>query len=384
MRKTRSNDSFLKTGLCVAFIWIAAAGFSMVFEIVGAVSVHTIPVGGISDHSDPDVAGSIAWYFNTYGADQEYRLSSSATYPIESSLTLPEGATLTKIPGTSARIQAGSGCANGIMLEMSSGSVVRGWSTSDRFELDGNRQAKHIIEALHRTNIVIRYCTSHKTKNNYASGEDPRVHLIVVKYSDGVLIQGNLLRRAGCEPKVNGETWIGQGAAIYAPQNKNLQCLENDVSYTLTAGIDFTGSLKVNCIGNGIHNTGMNKLYGGPSSDGITAYHNNVGCVDLEWNIADNLIRNYHHHGIHVSGRGINIERNTITNGLEHAIRLYDRYDSHDCSRDVLISGNYLSTGGDGFSAVVINYYEPGTIQISDNTGDTNDIVWGNQTCSCE
>ena len=384
MKKASFNHSFLKTGLCAVFIGIAAVGFSMIFQITAAATIYTIPVGGISDHSDPNVAGSIAWYFNTYGADQEYRLSSSATYPIEDSLTLPEGATLTKIPGSSARIQAGSGCAEEVMLNMNSGSTVKGWSASDRFELDGNRQAKHIIQSLHATHIAMRYCTLHKTKNNYANGEDPRLHLIVVKYSTDVLIKGNLLRRAGCEPKENGEAWAGQGAAIYAPQNTNLQCLENDISYTLTAGIDFTGTLQVNCIGNGIHNTGMNKLYGGPSSDGITAYHNNVGCVDLEWNITDNLIRNYYHHGIHVSGRGINIERNCITNGLEHAIRLYDRYVPHDCSSDVLISDNYLSTGGDGFSAVVINYYEAGTIQISGNTGDTNDVVWGNQTCSCD
>ena len=383
MKKVRFNHSFLKTGLCVVCIGIAAVSFSMFFQITSAATIYTIPNNGTSDHSDPNVVGTIAWYFNTYGAGQEYRLSSSATYSIESTLNLPEGATLTKTPGSSARIEAGSGCSNGVMLEMGSGSTVKGWSESDRFELDGNRQAKHIVEALHGSNLTIKYCTLHQTKNDYLDGEDPRLHLIVVKYSDGVLIKGNLLRRAGCEPKENGTNWAGAGAAIYAPQNKNLQCLENDISYTLTAGIDFTGSFRVNCIGNGIHNTGMNKLYGGPSADGITAYHNQLGCTNLEWNINDNLICNYYHHGIHVSGKGINIERNTITNGLEHAIRLYDRYDPHDCSSDVLISDNYLSTGGDGFSAVVINYYEAGTIQLSGNTGDTNDIVWGSNTCSC-
>ena len=310
------------------------------------------------------------------------------------------------------KIKAMEGLRNKTMIELNN------WSSLINLEIHANRVACIGVKADNKEHIRIEKCTIHKTTNSFTENVNFRPHLIFLNKCKNATVTSNILRRAGCEPKLNATLWNVPAAGIYAPLNRDLRIMWNDIAYTLTAGIDFTGSVGVDVFNNTIQKTAQNKLYKLNSSikylggDGITAYHNqlqeNVGYYQyLDYWITNNKIFNYMHHGIHVSGRDVHIENNTISpekpyedwvscSSIEedqlalytqYAIILGDQRDNlgaPDCSSMCTIKGNSVKNGYcKDYSIRVFNYKSNG-VDIANNKGE-NSINWsGKNNGNCE
>ena len=341
-------------------------------------ATYSIPHNSISDHSDASVSGSIAWYFTQYPTSGNvFNLTSNATYYIDDSLTLPEGTTLNDTAG-SAVIRATSGLDDWVMLFMSN------YSSVYNVELNGDRYPRHCICANSTTNVRIDSCTIHKTKNNYTSSYPavPQPHVIYIKDSENAIIYNNLIRRAGCDPKLNPNDWTGKADLICAANNYNLTVKENDIAYALTAGVQMGHTQVAGVNDNIIQHTGLNWLYADdyPVSDGITAYHNSGG--GGPYTIRGNTIRYYKNHGIHVSGHDIKIESNDIYSGDHRAIYLGDYKTPLECSYNILIRWNYVTEGLESWvnEPICLKPYQPSTTDVYGNSGDN--IVVYVSTCS--
>jgi len=113
----------------------------------------------------------------------------------------------------------------------------------------------------------------------------------------------------------------------------------NDIAQTLTGGIDITGSTSVQILDSYIADTGLNREYDGPISDGITGYHNLVDAAE-NYVIQGNRIVNAQNHGIHVSGRWIDIQDNIVSNQQLSGIMVDDWRSPNEFSENVIISNN--------------------------------------------
>jgi hypothetical protein len=356
---------------------------SVVFTIVCSLcysATYNIPHNSISDHANASITGSIAWYFATYPTSGNvFNLTSNATYYISNDLTLPEGTTLKDAAG-SAVIRAASGLDDWVMLFMRDNSSIYD------VELNGDRYARHCICANSTTGIRIESCTLHKTKNNYTSSYSsvPQPHVIYIKDSTDAVIYKNLIRRAGCDPKLNPNEWTGKADLICASGNYNLTVKENDMAYALTAGVQMGNTAYAGVNDNIIQHTGLNWLYADdyPVSDGITAYHNINEGGGGPFTIRGNMIRYYKNHGIHVSGHNIKIESNDIYSGDHRAIYLGDYKTPLECSSEILIRWNYVTEGLAGWvtEPIYLRPYDPFTTSVYGNTGD-NIVVYGS-TCT--
>jgi pectinesterase len=223
---------------------------------------YAIPQGGLADHADASVQGTVAWFMKTHGAARgTYVLTTladpgspaSTIYTAQSTLVLPAGAVLTSDAGS--LIEAGPGLDDKVLLRMGNSSTV------ENVALHGNSHAQNLVWA-HASNITIQNTTLRRTKNDYTRDGAPpsgrrRPHLMVLAECVNAVVKGNQMRHAGF-PKQNPGAWGGVAAGVYAPSNDNLTVVSNDIAFTLTAGVDFTGSINVDVSNNTIHDTGKN------------------------------------------------------------------------------------------------------------------------------
>jgi hypothetical protein len=361
--------------------------FSLSFH--AAAKIYFIQHGGIADHSDGFVTGSIANYFYKHGENNTYVLNSDANYYLDKKIVVPADSVLIgnffidispsirANPSTWITPGGGQGTTTTIfkdaMIEMKSGSKIM------FLTLHGMRAVHIIVKAANVENITIEYTTISGVMNDYIStpAVNPNLSLIVVSDSNWIHINHNLLRYAGYDPhhggKVNGNSWPGSGSLIHAVRNTNLVIHDNDLAYALSAGVAFQGTLGASIQRNIIQQTGLNRRYADgsgiefPCGDGLTAYSNDQG-VDSNYYLIRNVIRDYLNHGIHVSGKDILIQENRIYGGFGNGIRISDRF-GMDCSGNIVIRWNEIDGGSVyGASAIQVLDYEPGTLEIHDNT----------------
>jgi len=361
--------------------------FSISFH--AAAEVYFIQHGGIADHSDAFVNGSIANYFYERGENNTYVLNSDAIYYLDKKIVLPANSTLIgnffidispsirANPATWQTPGEGQGTESTIiqdaMIEMMSGSKIA------FVTLHGMRAVHIIVKAYGVENITIEYTTISGVMNDYISSPtvNPNLSLIVVSESNWIHINHNLLRYAGYDPhhggKVNGNSWEGSGSLIHAVRNTNLVIHDNDIAYALCAGVAFKGTVGASVQRNIIQHTGLNRKYSDGSGvdfysgDALTAYSNDK-IVDLNYYLNGNVIRGYLNHGIHVSGKDILIQENRIYGGLFNGIRISDSF-GMDCSENIVIRWNEIDGGSVyGYKAIQVLDYKPGTLEIHDNT----------------
>lgn len=310
--------------------------FSAVFVFGGTFSfgsVFYIPHNGIADHGDASSANSIAWYFQTYGAGNTYVLTTSNTYyNIGSTLTVPDNAILRGNSNWLVKIAALDSVDNMTLVDLGGGSQLY------NLYINGARRPNCLVRISGKNSVTVDRCTMFDSKNDYTSG-NPYTMLVFCIDSSDVTVRNCLLRRAGCNPKVNPHSWEGLGYGILSRNCRNMVFQNNDIAQTLTGGIDITGSASVQVLGNYIGDTGLNREYDGPISDGITGYHNLIG-ADENFTIMSNSIVNAQNHGIHVSGRWINIQDNIVSNQQLSGIMVDDWRSPNEYSENVIVSNN--------------------------------------------
>lgn len=365
-------------------------------SLYAAAGVHFIQHGGIADHADASVPGSIANYFYEHGDNNTYVLNSDAIYYLDKKIVLPANSVLIgnfyidispsirANPATWHTPGDGLGTQSTIyqdaMIEMRSGSTIA------FLTLHGMRAVHMIVKAKNVENITIEYTTISGVMTDYIATPtvNPNLSLIVVSESNWVHINHNLLRYAGYDPhhggKVNGHSWGGSGSLIHATRNTNLVIHDNDLAYALSAGVAFKGTIGASIQRNIIQDTGLNSQYTDgsgvpfPCGDGLTAYANDKG-VDLNYYLNGNVIRDFFNHGIHVSGKDILIQENTIYGGFYNGIRISDTL-GRDCSQDLVIRWNSVDGGlVYGASGIQVFDYRPGTLEIHDNTEYEGTVV---------
>lgn len=349
---------------------------SKVMSTIG--TVYYIAQGGIADHSNASTLYSIAWYFATYGAGNTYILNTSSTYyALNSKLTVPANSIFKGNSTTASewKISAGSGLNAGTMLAMKDSSTIQ------YLYLNATRNAGTIVNANSTKNVTIVNCTLFETKNNFTTGTSIYTSLIMCSSSDGITIQDCLLRRAGSEPILS--TVDVKGYGILAWSIKNATIIRNNIAYTATCGIDITGSSTVYIDTNVISYTGQNRpsltsgTTVGPIADAITAYHN-WNSVNENLTITNNTISYAGNHGIHVSGKVLNIQNNTISNQQLSGIMVDDwrtTSPGNEYSENVIIKNNKC---GDPLSWV----WQPGNSnrkifvdRVNNGTGITLDYT---------
>lgn len=284
-------------------------------------NTYYIPESGIADHSNPSIQNSIAWYFKTYGVGKTYLLNSSGVnYNINSTITVPTNSVFKgKDALGSYSIKASTGLDKKGMIVLGSGCTLQ------YLNMDGNREAGTVVSAANSTGATILNCTIKNSKNDYVATDGNAYTLLINANSNtNFSIDGCVLENAGTNPKLNSATNQSNGYAILMWSAINSRVTNCDISYTSTCGIGFTGSSIVSIIGNNITKTGLNRESGGPLADALTAYHNWNNNTDENFTIKDNTISFAGNHGIHVSGKGIDIQNNTISNQQLSAIMVDD------------------------------------------------------------
>lgn len=202
------------------------------------------------------------------------------------------------------------------------------------------------------------------TKNDWPSGDNPRCHAVYLGETRGTVIAGNEIADVGY-PKVRGGSWTGICAGIYAPHSRDLTVEGNTIERSLTAGIDFTGSLGAVIRGNRIVETGRNVEHGMPRADGITAYHNLSG-VEQDWLVEHNEILRSGHNGIHLSGAGVTVRHNAVVSPDSEGILHQDHKEAADCAWNVQITDNDVSGVAAGHRAVYIgDDYRRGSVTVA-------------------
>ncbi|MES2376662.1 MAG: right-handed parallel beta-helix repeat-containing protein [Bacteroidota bacterium] len=334
--------------------------------------------GTISDHADATQRGSIAWYLATYGGGTAaspitYYLSSDTVYNAKKQITVPAYGRITESTGVQAVIQCHPTAWNTAydkLIRLNTASYLL------HIELRLNFMAGIGIFADSANGIQLIDLTVSKSKRSGAAtvtNPSPQSHLIYIANSSTVLINGCLLRRAGCD---TGENPIdGFGYPIHIINGDHITITNNDIGICASSGIGFVATTFVTIQNNHINDTGRSTI----SSDGITSYHGNTGTINRVVSITYNTITNSHNHGIHVSGHGFDISNNTISNSQHSNIYIGDQRlceDGYtDCSGDVWIQNNSLgaSLDGPGRYSIYRDKVESNgsTIHIAGNTGYT-------------
>lgn len=309
-----------------------------------AAFTYGIPQGSISDHANATTVGSIAWYFSTYGAGNIYILTSSgATYNLNNTITLPTNSVMGAY-GTSSMVTllGTSGMNKKTLLTVGNGSRLQ------YMTIDGNRYTNTVVNASNSTGTEIKYCTIKNTKNNYVAADGSVYNLLInANNSVDINIHDCSLQNAGANPKLNPTENISKGYGILLWNSVNSIIKNNTIAYTTTCGIDITGSAGVDVIGNSITQTALNRdpstgTCVGPIADGITGYHNWKSNSE-DFYIYNNTISYAGNHGIHVSGRIINIQNNTISSQQLSGIMVDDWRDTIEYSEDVIVRNNKCS-----------------------------------------
>lgn len=275
------------------------------FDTIG--NVYYIAQGGITDHSNANTVNSIAWHFKIHGAGNTYVLNSpELVYKLGNTLTVPENSIFRGDSGVIAKIEATSSTDNKVLIDLKSKVKMI------NLEIDGAKWASTLVRVDGKSDIIIDNCIVRDSKNNFKAG-NPYTMLLYFISSSNVTVRNCKLYRAGW-PKENPTGWNGLGYLILSRRCNNMTFQNNDLSHSITGGIDMTGSSKVKILFNTISHTGLNRESVGQVSisDAITAYHN-WNPEDEKFTIKGNTISYAGNHGIHVSGKDIDIQDNTIS-----------------------------------------------------------------------
>jgi hypothetical protein len=272
-------------------------------------NTYYIAESGIVDHANPSIENSIAWYFKTYGAGKNYILNSSgAAYNVNSTVIVPANAVF---KGNNAKGNYTLLASTG--LDLKAMVSVKDSATLQFMTLDGNRKAGAILNVSNKKNVTVKNCSILNSKNDFTALNSTYSILINAQNTTDCIIEKCILKNAGANPKLNPLEQKSTGYAILMRKAINAKVLNNDISSTLTCGVDFTGGSLISIIGNRIADTGLNRQSIGPVADAITAYHNWNSTSPENFTISNNVITGANNHAIHVSGDGISIENNTIS-----------------------------------------------------------------------
>lgn len=363
--------SLIRLSRFVRSLAASTAAVSLLASFVTA-ATYNISKGSISDHGNPNTTNSIAWYFKTKGSNHTYNLTTSGTYTIKTGLTVPSGATLKD--STSSTLKAASNLSDKTMIRMSNNSRLY------KLNIDGGFHPRTIIWASGKSNVKIDECTVKNTKNNYSSSLNRSVRLIDLGSSSSSRVHRCSLYNAGY-PKQN--SWSGTGYGVYARNASNIQVQYNSrISHVLSAGVDITNVINSTVRNNTIYETGKNYSAGsGSAADSITGYHHSISdSTKLNMDVLDNYLYDADNHGVHVSGRDLVLDDNTVQDQRQRGLAVWDwRTPGRDWSSEVTFKDNTTETGNGGSSStqkqpMFIDYYYTGSLT---NTGNNSNLTKG-------
>ncbi len=348
----------------------------------------------IYDHANPNQTGTIAWYFKTKGANNRFVLStpsSGGSYAITKPLFLPEGSTL-ESGSDKAWIRAYGDID--FMLRPSNESTI------SNVIFDGNYLATSIlhgpsVKGFQLDNSVIR-----RTVNTYNSnhGSRTRAHGVVMIGAEDLTISNNVITNIGDSGQNVANNVKVEASGLLLTEGDRITVTGNTISYTLSAGINTTNSREVTITHNTIDNVGRSGLYGGLyAADGITAYHNERfgPNENLYYDVTYNTITNWYNHGVHLSGRWLNISHNNVSspghnpggtinannqiNTTGHAIFVGDYRHRVRCSSIIWIQNNFVERSRhhptDAADGIRAQHYKHSAYWPSSNTGDVGSSV---------
>jgi hypothetical protein len=355
----------------------------------------------VSNHADASSPGSLAAVLKKHVGVATYTLltdQSEGTYVIDDTVILPAGATLQASAGKKARIKASAQFLSkstppvlvvGAMLEL------KGNNKIIDIVIDANRNAQTGVYGKGVSNIELQAVQVINTRNDYPNDTNltqgvRRPYLVSFEDSKNIAIVRGEFRNAGANPKLNPDKWAGIGTGLRVRGITQLQVLDSIIEYTLGAGIDFTGSTFVSIKGNQIRYTGQNANYSDSMSkaDGLAGYHTLLGDSDQNISLENNRIIESGNHGIHVSGRGIQITNNLVEVTRGHGIYIGDWRDTDggkdNCSANIRVMNNVLlriGSGGNFYPLFVQDWYIKDEITFAGN--QPTDVQWGrNSGCA--
>lgn len=327
---------------------------------------YMIPEGGITDHSDASITGSIAWYMANYpGSSSDpsiFWLTSNNTYHCKGRFYMPAYSQLKGVSGTFPVLQctsdwtAGSGDAEFIRM--------RDHCTLDRLMVDCNLKATIGVFVAAVGSVSISNVTVKESAHNALS------RLIYLYWATNTQVDHCILRYANCSyGEANFDNRAGYCLTMLGGSDININ--NNDIGYCATAGIEGGATNNVTIDNNQIHDTGRSNTV----ADGITCYHQGSGSTIRNWYITYNTIYNNKNHGVHVSARGYHILHNTIyncgTGSAASNVYIGDQRDPHDCTYDIEVNNNTFSNcPAGGGKSIQFNYYKS-PYYVSGNTGCT-------------
>ncbi|SMC44784.1 right-handed parallel beta-helix repeat-containing protein [Pedobacter africanus] len=341
-------------------------------------NTHYISNRGISNHSNPDIPYSIAWYLATYGggtaaAPVTYFLTSDTVYNCLGRITLPAYGRISE-SGAQGVVQADpanwtAAGADNEFFKMNTGSILV------HIELRLNWKPQRGVYIKDANDVQLIDVTIHQSKKIEQS------RLISSVNSNNLTVRDCLLRRAGCDG--NESNFSRRGYLIILEGGSNIMIKKNNMAISPSSGIGIHSSTNVTIDSNYINDTGR-ALIAGYTSDGITSYHNEASTGPINRNIwiTNNTVRDSQNHGIHVSGKGFHIENNRIYNsgknggGSNIYLGDYKKDPVQDCSADCTIKNNIFKNvnGVDscpmgGGASIRLEHYQPSSVVISGNTG---------------
>ncbi len=366
---------FRRSGWYIAIIMLMGATAP---AQAGTVNVSAADV---SNHADASIEGSLQSALNKARVGDKVTLSDDALYVIHSRLDVPSGVILqgNRSELLHQKIVADPAFpADSAMIRMQGGASTSPTIIEDLW-VDGAHHAWRIVELAPKGRYTkIKASRLEKTRSQFDTedGGDYRspvtgqpyypLSLIEAQQVAHAEISNNILHFAGISEtgKGNGANWSGIGYAIAATQSSALRISDNDIQFTLTGGIDITGSTNVQVVGNSLKWVArnvewMNDAEGflPPITAGIYGSHNQKLLFEhtgnalskLQWAINDNTIAQSGAHGIHVGGNTIEIKNNIISDSAQVGLYAGDwRFDSYlpECTENVLITANKITTSG--------------------------------------
>lgn len=313
--------------------------------------------------------------------DTEYYVSANTTQDISGCgtitlnkpLRLRNGATL---KGTTADTLKAN--TEGQFIRMNTGSRLL------KVTVNGNFKADQLIRVAGKSDVWVENCViknSDHSRGDLTGKKNSGSHALFISDSQSVHILGNTIVNAGYHP--NAATHAsGAGhwaSAVYAYRCKNIEISGNVIRRTLSAGIDFTGSVSVRIIDNDIRTNGLNMVTKtGPAAEAIKGYLNNKtgpyqGVVEAV--IENNYIKQYRRWAMHLSGRGLIVKNNDVITdpaaGTDPAVDTYRQLNPLNIGHAVANPEDfkdepfrYLPPGdlipGSGTGRVDYNVYLPG------------------------
>lgn len=311
-----------------------------------------------ADHGDVADVGSIAYCLNMAKATGKIGVNLkdvSTPYNAATTIVVPDGTVMRTLLGTKweSDAQVRAIVAMTTLVRLSNDATL--WTV----EFHGNFLAEEVVTVGSTSGVTIRDSVVHKSSldpdGNYAN-------LVGATGATNLVIKDTMFRRAGYSPELNsGAVDAQEAAAIRASNGHDIVIKDNNISQTLTAGVNIGDSYNVVVEANTITYTGRGLPIGGPTADGITGYHYNgffdgSGPSSRNIDILSNVVDHYWNHGIHVSGKDIKLDGNQISGsqGPGRPIRIDDHASPADCNNLISLTNNILEKDSFG-SYIVIN-----------------------------